>query len=105
MARTSTPWELVSVYKVMGLPSKVPKGVCSTPGWRFADVCATSRLAIVSERKTAAPNELRVIMAMSLLRDREFVMSGRAAVNRHPEALLDLVAPLQRALVRGVEVD
>src|ERR1700719_2546882 len=70
MVSTSTPLALVSVYKVTGLPSCVPKGFCCTACSCRLLACAKARLPIVRLRKTVTHTVVRCfgIMRESVLR-------------------------------------
>src|SRR5580700_4134459 len=71
MARTSPPWELVSVYKLTGLPSRVPKDCFCTPRAGLEEAsCAGSRPQVKPTRTNAAKTMRRGIMARSVLRNR-----------------------------------
>src|ERR1700722_20074633 len=71
MARTSMPWELVSVYKLMGLPSRVPKDCFCTPRACLEEVsCAGSRQQTNKTKSNVPKTMRRGIMARSVLRNR-----------------------------------
>src|SRR5450432_4559549 len=77
MALISTPWELVSVYKVTGLPPCVPNGCDATPDL-LADICAKDKPTTARLRGRAVNILLRRlgIMAKSLLRGTGFACTA-----------------------------
>jgi hypothetical protein len=70
------PCEFVSVYKVTGLPSFVPKGFCSTPDLCFDGLVCARSIPLVARRKIKrhAVKRRLGIMAKSVLRRRAFVI-------------------------------
>src|SRR5258708_8103812 len=66
MARTSTPLELVSVYKLMAFPSCVPKDCFCTPDFCWAGAaCARNSPAIATTGRTRRYTVLRRLGIMA----------------------------------------
>src|SRR6516162_8200756 len=64
-----------------GLPSRVPKSCCWTPGFCFEEVCAQSNPPMAAKKTiTYAFDTGLVIMAKSVLRDGGFVMGANSSI-------------------------